>query len=251
MTAITSKSLKLAFAAAAVLSLAACEKNAVPPPSTPAAPTAEAAKEAPTPAPEQKDEQASKEEAKAAEAAKADESPAKGADGEAKAEASGKILIAYYSWGGNTRTVAGYLQKATGADVYEIVPATAYSTEFKAVLEQSKAEIDGGVHPALRDAIPDMAGYDAVLVGAPNWYGTIAPPVATFLDGADLKGKTVHVFITHGSGGLQNTVKDLARMAEAKGAQVKTDALDLFGDQVAGAEADSIKWLKASGIAVR
>ncbi len=44
--------------------------------------------------------------------------------------------------------------------------------------------------------------YDTLLVGTPNWFGTIAPPVQTFLKDSDLSGKRVAPFCTNGGGGF-------------------------------------------------
>ena len=38
-------------------------------------------------------------------------------------ESSGKILIAYFSWSGNTRGIAREIQVQTGGDLFEITPA--------------------------------------------------------------------------------------------------------------------------------
>ena len=45
----------------------------------------------------------------------------------------------------------------------------------------------------------DPAAYDVIFVGSPNWWGTIAPPVMTFLTSADFSGKTIAPFVTHGA----------------------------------------------------
>ena len=43
-----------------------------------------------------------------------------------QAKSSAKILVAYFSYSGNTRTVAEQIQKATGADIFEIKVKDAY-----------------------------------------------------------------------------------------------------------------------------
>ena len=105
--------------------------------------------------------------------------------------AAKKILIAYYSWGGNTRTMAESIQKAVGGDLFEIRPATPYPTGYQACVDQAKKEINEGFMPALAAMPEKLAAYDVVFVGSPNWWGTIAPPVRRFLTDSDLKGKTV------------------------------------------------------------
>ena len=43
-------------------------------------------------------------------------------------EASGKMLIAYFSGSGNTARVAGYIAEATGGTLFELVPVTPYTS---------------------------------------------------------------------------------------------------------------------------
>lgn len=55
-----------------------------------------------------------------------------------------KILIAYYSYSGNTKQVAEAIQKETGGSLFEIKAATAYPTDYHQMSEQAKKEIEQG-----------------------------------------------------------------------------------------------------------
>ncbi len=139
-------------------------------------------------------------------------SSAEAAQTPAKAVESSKILIAYYSWSpaGNTRYAAGQIQKATGGTLFEIKPVKPYSTDYNACLKEAKKDIRGGVKPALASKA-DLSKYDVIFVGSPNWWGTMAPPVLTFLSSGNFKGKTVVPFFTNGGGGMQNCEKDIRK----------------------------------------
>ena len=126
---------------------------------------------------------------------------------------SGKVLVAYFSHSGNTREVARQISEATGGDLFEIVPATPYPTEYRAVVDQGKKEIEAGVRPALKNPVGDLSQYDVIFVGSPCWWATIAPPVATFLTSCDLAGKTVVPFATSGGSGLGSTAEDMKKYA--------------------------------------
>ena len=166
-------------------------------------------------------------------------------EGSADSKAKGKTLVVYYSWSGNTRNVAQIIQKATGADIFEIVPAEPYSTSYKEVVARAKEDLTSGARPKLRDAAPDLAPYDTIFLGSPNWWSTLATPVMTFLDTTDLKGKKVIPFITHGSGGLSNTIKDLQKMAV--GASVQEPVLGIRDEDVPKSETDIYTWLRKHG----
>ena len=55
---------------------------------------------------------------------------------------SGKVLVAYFSHSGNTREVARQISEATGGDLFEIVPATPYPTEYRCLLYTSPSPRD-------------------------------------------------------------------------------------------------------------
>lgn len=142
---------------------------------------------------------------------------AKAADEAPQSDAS-KILIAYYSLSGNTKEVAEAIQEKIGGTLFEIQTVQSYPEEYRATTAQAKKEINEGFRPELKTKVENMAQYDTVFIGSPNWWGTIAPAVSTFLESYDFNGKKVIPFITHGGGGIQNTVKDLT--AQCKGCQV-------------------------------
>ena len=48
------------------------------------------------------------------------------------------MLIAFYSWGGNTRGIAHEIQRQTGADLIEITMVNPYSTSYNTVLMEAQ-----------------------------------------------------------------------------------------------------------------
>jgi flavodoxin len=161
-------------------------------------------------------------------------------------EQSMAILIAYYSHSGNTGKVAALIQKQVGGTLFAIEPETAYPEDYAKVVEQSKQEIPAGYKPPLKAKVPDLAGFDTVFVGSPNWLNTIAPPVATFLAENDLSGKKVAPFGTYGGGGLGMIAEDIAKLCP------KSTVLEGAGfskDGGAGGEAAIAEWLKKIGLA--
>ena len=126
-----------------------------------------------------------------------------------------KIAVVYYSWSGNTRFAAETIAKKVGADIFEIKAKTPYNNDFGKCCDEAKPECNG---KKLRPIKPieglDLAKYDVVFVGTPNWWGTMAPPVRTWVTQSKdaLKGKTVCLFQTHGGGGMQRVGKDFAEV---------------------------------------
>jgi len=119
-----------------------------------------------------------------------------------------KVLVAYFSWSGNTREAAHYIAQKAGADEFEIIREKAYPTEYNACTEDAKAEKEAGERPAIKGKVENMAQYEVVFVCVPVWWYTAPMPVFTFLEQYDLKGKTIIPFCTAYSG-PSSTLRDI------------------------------------------
>ena len=134
---------------------------------------------------------------------------------ENKGDKKMKMAVVYFSWSGNTRFAAETIAKKAGADLFEIKAETPYSSDFQKCCDEAKPECYG---KTLRPIKPieslDLAKYDVVFVGTPNWWGTMAPPVRTWVTQSKdvLEGKTVCLFQTHGGGGIQRVGKEFAEV---------------------------------------
>ena len=120
----------------------------------------------------------------------------------------GKTLVVYFSATGNTENAANYIAEATGADLFELVPADPYTDadldwtdENSRVVHEYENESERDV--ALEQSTVDnWADYDTVFIGYPIWWGIAAWPVDTFVQANDFTGKTVIPFCTSSSSGL-------------------------------------------------
>ena len=134
---------------------------------------------------------------------------------EKTAVSAGKVAVVYFSWSGNTRFAAETIAKKAGAALFEIKAETPYNSDFNKCCDEAKPECYGKtLRPIKAIEGLDLAKYDVVFVGSPNWWGTRAPPVRTWLtqNAAALKGKTVCLFQTHGGGGMQRVGKEFAEI---------------------------------------
>lgn len=152
-----------------------------------------------------------------------------------------KILVAYFSWSGNTKAVAEEIHKQVGGDIVEIVPATPYSETYSVTVAKAKAEQAAGARPAISTKIADFEQYDTIYLGYPNWWGSMPMPVATFIDTYKMSGKKVAPFFTHGGGGVQRCMSDLE--ARAQGAKF-TDYLCLSGSSAKNSQGEITSWVK-------
>ena len=129
--------------------------------------------------------------------------------------AKGKVAVVYFSWSGNTRFAAETVAKRTAAKLFEIKAVTPYNSDFHKCCDEAKPECYGKkLRPIKAIEGLELSKYDVIFVGSPNWWGTLAPPVRTWLtqNAAALKGKKVCLFQTHGGGGMQNLGRDFAAL---------------------------------------
>lgn len=156
-----------------------------------------------------------------------------------------KVLVAYYSYSGNTREMARQIADVSGGELFEIVPVTPYSSDYQTVVDQAKREINAGARPALKTRVDDMSQYDVVFVGSPCWWATVAPPVATFLTSYDFAGKTVVPFMTHEGSRMGRTEADIRKLCPKS--QVP-DGLPVRGGAVGSSKGAVEKWVQGLGL---
>ena len=83
-------------------------------------------------------------------------------------------------------------------------------------MNQAKTEISQGVRPAVKNAFPDVSGYDIIFIGTPNWWSSPAPVVSTFVEHFEgFAGKTVIPFCSNGGGGFGHIESDIKKKCPA------------------------------------
>ena len=144
-----------------------------------------------------------------------------------------RILIAFFSRAdenyfggamryvtvGNTEIAAGLIKELIDADTFKIEMQTPYS-----------------------DSID---GYDTIVLGYPNYWGTVPMAVATFLERYDFTGKTILPLCTNEGSGMGSSERDIKKYA--KGADIKK-GLSINGSRAAESQPQLQKWLKANGL---
>ena len=160
-------------------------------------------------------------------------------------EKSGKILIAYFSWGGNTRGIANEIRRQTGADIFEIVPVVPYSSDYSTVLMEAQEDQHRQARPELAGHVENMEDYDIVLLGYPNWWASIPMPIASFLEEYDFSGKMIIPFCSHGGGRFGQSLTAIAKLAPDA---VMGEGLSVHYSGGAALPDDVAAWLDANGI---
>lgn len=155
-----------------------------------------------------------------------------------------KTLVLYYSQTSNTKALAQELARKLGADIEEITLTSPYEGDFQETIARVMQEREQGILPELKPLEADLAQYDIIFLGYPVWFGTMAPPMLSFIENTDLSGKQIVPFCTFGSGGLDSSVRDL------KEKQPNAEILTGYGvraARLASMPAEVDEFLKAGG----
>lgn len=160
-----------------------------------------------------------------------------------------KILIAYFSYSGNTESGARYISEKlkakygnTNVNLVEIKMVNPYRG---GIYDVSQKDLNSNARPALKTRITNMAQYDVVLLGYPTWWATMPMPVFTFVESYDFSGKTVISFSSHGGTHFGDSVSDLAKKLPQSYLGIP------FGFYYSGGgslERNIDKWLSESGL---
>lgn len=159
----------------------------------------------------------------------------------AEPEEDAKSLVVYFSWSGNTENVAKAIQAQTDSDIFEIVPSEPYSDDYNTVLDISQEEQQQDARPAISESIDNIADYDVIYVGYPNWWGDMPMILYTFFDDYDLSGKTVAPFCTSGGSGLSNTVNEIK---ELEPNATVTQGLHIGSESASNPDSAVSEWLE-------
>ena len=130
-----------------------------------------------------------------------------------------KILVAYFSATGNTEGIAQQLAEGLGADLYEIVPETPYTSDdlnYNDSNSRSSVEMDDpDARPAISGSVENMGQYDVVLLGYPIWWGEAPRIMSTFMESYDFSGKMLAAFCTSASSGFGSSDSALREAADS------------------------------------
>ena len=156
----------------------------------------------------------------------------------------GKILIAYYSRRGenyvngsirelklgNTEVVAGKIKALLpDADVFQIDTVRKYSESYMTCIEEAKQELHDQARPEMKEKLASIDQYDTIILGYPNWWGTMPMVCYTFLESYDFTGKTIIPFCTNEGSGMGSSERFIKRLCPT--------ATVLNGTPIHGAEA--------------
>ena len=92
---------------------------------------------------------------------------------------------------GNTEIVAGIMKELVDADTYKIEMKDPYSPVYMTCIDEAKKDKQNNARPELAGYLDSIDAYDTIVLGYPNYWGTMPMAVFTFLERYDFTGKTI------------------------------------------------------------
>ena len=162
-----------------------------------------------------------------------------------------RVLVAYFSYSGNTESAAEYISKSLkskfGEEKVDLVELEMQNSYRGGIYDVSQRDLMSGTRPPLKTKISaaKTAEYDVVLLGYPTWWATLPMPVCTFLENYDFSGKTVISFSSHGGTMYGDSVSDLSKLLQKSYVGLPFEFF-YSGGRDLNARID--EWLKESGL---
>lgn len=126
---------------------------------------------------------------------------------------SAKTAVVFFSATGTTAEAANLIAEETSADLFEIVPQEAYTSEDLNYTDDNcranQEMANAAARPAIKNDLSKVAEYEVIYLGYPIWHGTAPRIIQTFLENYDLSNATVYTFCTSGGSGIEQSIQDL------------------------------------------
>lgn len=152
-----------------------------------------------------------------------------------------KILIAYFSQTGTTKSVAKKIQKLTGGDLIRIREKDKYPKDYDKITSRAKKELNRNARPKITSVVGNMKSYDIVFIGYPIWWHSTPKVIDTFLKKNNLKNKTVIPFCTSGGSDISESIPVFKKLC-------KNSKLLTGYTADSGSTGEIRNWLKNIGI---
>ena len=146
---------------------------------------------------------------------------------------------------GNTVVIANDIKEMTGGDIFQLITDKVYPANYDATTDLAQKEQQAKERPTLKSQPKNLADYDIIFLGYPNWWGTIPMALFTFLENNDLAGKTIIPFCTHEGSGLGDSQQDIKKLCPKSKI---VDGLAVRGGSVTSAKPEVEKWVRRIGL---
>lgn len=167
-------------------------------------------------------------------------------DADMDAISSASITVRDEQIQGNTQTIAQMIQENVGGDLFSIRTEEQYPVDYDELIDIGGEEEAEDARPELISHVDNMADYDIIFLGYPNWWQDMPMAVYSFLEEYDFSGKTVIPFTVTAGSGLADTISSISDTVP--GAEVVEDGLHIPMEEAADAQPQVEEWLSGLDI---
>ncbi|MDI3524888.1 MAG: hypothetical protein PWP60_163 [Candidatus Atribacteria bacterium] len=152
-------------------------------------------------------------------------------------------LVIFYSRSGRTKALASGIAQEMGAKTEEI-RVKKVKNRLPGAMAMTGAAKKGKLPPVYHESIA-IEQFSEIFIGGPVWGGSAAPPVLSFIQDKDWKGKKVYTFVTCAFFGGKNALRQMKKALEERGASVlsEKDFRSLFKSKER-LKSEGIQWAK-------
>ncbi len=147
---------------------------------------------------------------------------------------------------GNVETMAQMIQNTVGGDLFSIQTADSYPVNYDELIDLGGEEKSAAARPELSTQMENMADYDVIFLGYPNWWYDMPMAVYSFLKEYDLSGKTIIPFAASAGSGFSGTISSIQELGP--GAVVMENGIYIPMGNVANGQAEIEAWISELGI---
>jgi flavodoxin len=139
-----------------------------------------------------------------------------------------KTAVVFYTLDGNCAVVVEQINSRLDADIVRLK-----TKDDKKRSKVGKFFWGGGMvflrkKPPLKPYTFDPSAYDLIIIGAPVWAGSPAPPIQSFLSETVITGKKIALFVCH-AGGKRDALEKFKAMLPGNEIAAEADFLSPAG----------------------
>jgi flavodoxin len=79
-------------------------------------------------------------------------------------------------------------------------------------IEEAKQELRNQARPEMKEKLDGIDHYDTIILGYPNWWGTMPMVCYTFLESYDFSGKRIIPFCTNEGSGMGSSERFIKKL---------------------------------------
>lgn len=144
---------------------------------------------------------------------------------------------------GATQYIARIIQQHIHGDLFRIETVKPYPRDHEPLIQYAEQEQKDHQHPALKAKPENIANYDVIYIGYPNWWYNMPMPIYSFFEQNDFSGKTIVPFNTHGGSGFSNSINEIRQLQPHANVISKGLAIPRGNVSDSDTEAKVIEWL--------